>query len=73
MGYGRRSVAGDPHWITARRAGGCTSRECQMSVRPGDRVFYYPKGQAVYCVACSPAVAARAEGELMDDDLMGSW
>ena len=63
----------DPRWINARRSERCESHECGREIRPGARVFYYPATRSVYCVECSPAVAARAESELADDDTFGGW
>jgi len=70
-----RYLARDPHWITARKSDVCAARSqgCGRIVSAGEHVFYYPSTRSVYCVDCSPAVAARAELELADDDAYGVW
>lgn len=63
--------AGDPRWIEARYAGAC--RRCGRDVKPGERVFYYPRERAIYCAAdgCGGAESARFESAAFDEDVLG--
>ena len=66
----RRGLPRDPHWIEAKYDGRCGSPTCTNQVRRGDRVFFYPLSSTAYCTACSPGVAARAAGEIADEEFM---
>lgn len=63
-----RTYPRDPHWITARFPGTCSTKGCVNAIKAGDYVFHYPNGNTTYCSTCSGDVSRRASAELADED-----
>ena len=56
----RRSVKGDPFWMTARFDSNCP--RCGKAIYRGNRIFYYPHGKRALCEGCGK----NAERDFMD-------
>jgi hypothetical protein len=59
-GY-RRTVSGDPYWITIKYPGHC--HKCHAPIERGERAFYYPKGRYLFGEKCGHG--AEAEGDFL--------
>lgn len=64
-------MKGDPYWITAKYPGTCA--KCQVKINKGERIFYYPNGNATYgdVCGCGDTAARDFFSAAADEDLMG--
>jgi len=59
-------MAGNPHWLTTKRAGKCD--RCGAPIARGARAFWYTVGRFLLCSAEPCGGAASREWESMRDD-----
>ncbi len=60
----------DPYWLTTKRAGYCAN--CAAAIRPGERVFYYPKGKRIFSGECAKRAAADFNCAAADESFYGA-
>lgn len=63
----------DPREITAKYDGKCSHAGCNVPVKRGQRIFYYPKSRAVLGETCGHGAdaARRFASECADEAMMG--
>jgi hypothetical protein len=59
-GY-RRTVSGDPYWITVKYPGHC--HKCHAPIERGEQAFFYPKGRYLFGDKCGHG--KEAEGDFL--------
>ncbi len=57
-----------PRWIRATRPGHCAQTGCDETIRPGDRVFYYPVDRCAYAVPCGHAAEQAHDWQSRRED-----
>lgn len=42
----------DPYWLNARFNSICAGKNCNNTIKKGEKIFYYPIGKKAYCTIC---------------------
>lgn len=51
----------DPYWLTAKFASTCGKPGCTVSIKKGDRAFYYPNTRTILASPCGHADEASRD------------
>ncbi len=65
------TYAGDPYWLVARRPGTCAGKACGHAIKPGDRIFWYPRTRDAFVGPCAGAASRDFNALAADEEMLG--
>lgn len=68
--YKKRNYPRDPYWTKARFVSHC--RKCEIEIKKGNKIFYYPNTKSVYCETCGQSASADFACCLQDEEFFTS-